>query len=74
MLRDIKEGEWRKAAELPCLLRLTLREHLWCKLSYIPLLTADYAGDFYLFLSSAVDCTAFLDKICEQLGLFREKR
>lgn len=69
---NIREGQYLNFEQIESVLRLVLRNHFWCKLVYIPRLTIDYLGKYYIVISSDLDCAAITKQI-EKMGLVVER-
>jgi len=57
---------------VPDVIRLILRNYIWCLLVKENQLHIDYAGNFYIFLASKKKCTNTIKRITN-LGLFVEE-
>lgn len=67
----IREGDIVKSPNIEHLIRLILRENIWCKFKYSSDFYLHFGYDYYMYLGGSRDCTKVIKDIAN-IGLYVE--
>lgn len=68
----VVDGVKISKADLPVLLKLLLRNYLWCRLAYDDKMFVHFGNDYYMYVGIEMECRNVVESI-ERSGLFVEE-
>lgn len=71
--KKLRKGSLLSLNEIESVVRLALREDIWCKLKYSSFFYVHFGYDYYMYIGSAQMCKKEIQKI-QEMGLYVEEQ